>query len=80
MPLQPIMGARAFAKWRIDFVGPIDPLAHQTHAQYIIVTMDYVTKWVEPKAMQNNDAHTTAKFLYEYIFTRYNLPIKIVSD
>ena len=28
MPLRPMMGARAFAKWGIDFVGPIDPLAH----------------------------------------------------
>ena len=37
MPLQPMMGARAFAKWGIDFVRPIDPPAHRTHAQYIIV-------------------------------------------
>ena len=45
MPLQPMMGARAFAKWGIDFVRPIDPLAHSTHAQHIIVaTTDYVTK------------------------------------
>ena len=27
MPLYPLMGARAFAKWGIDFVGPIDPLS-----------------------------------------------------
>ena len=32
MPLQPMMGARAFAKWGIDFVGPIDPLPHPTNA------------------------------------------------
>ena len=42
--------------------------------------MDYITKWVEAKATQKNDAHTTAKFLYEYIFTRYGLSIEIVSD
>ena len=28
MPLQPMMGVRAFAKWGIHFVGPIDPPAH----------------------------------------------------
>ena len=28
MPLRPMMGVRAFAKWGIDFVGPIDPLTH----------------------------------------------------
>ena len=42
--------------------------------------MDYVTKWVEAKATQKNDAHTTAKFLYKYVFTRYGLPSEIVSD
>ena len=37
MPLRPIIGAPAFAKWGIDFVGPINPLAHCTRAQYILV-------------------------------------------
>ena len=73
-----------FAKSRIDFVGPIDPLidplTHRTHAQYIIVATIYMTKWVEAKATQKNDAQTIAKFLYEYAFTRYRLPIEIVSD
>ena len=42
--------------------------------------MDYLTKWVEAKATIRNDARTTTKFLYEYVFTRYGLPIEIVSD
>ena len=32
MPLRPMMGARAFAKWIIDFVGPTNPFAMKTHA------------------------------------------------
>ena len=32
MPLRPMMRARAFAKWGINFARPIDPLAHRTHA------------------------------------------------
>ena len=80
MPLQPMMGARAFAKWGIDFVGPINPPAYRTRAQYIIVATDYLKKWVEAKATIKNDARTTACFLYEYVFTRYGLPIEIVSD
>ena len=45
------MGARAFAKWDIDFIDPIDPLAMKTNvAQYIIAATNYVTKWVEVKA------------------------------
>ncbi|MCO5568223.1 hypothetical protein L7F22_021919 [Adiantum nelumboides] len=80
MSLRPMMGARAFAKWRIDFVGPIAPLAYKTHAQYIIVAIDYLTKWVKAKATTKNDAKMTTQFLYENIFTRYGLPIEIVSD
>ena len=44
MPLPPLMGTRAFAKWGIDFVGPIDPPAYRTQAQYIIVATNYLTK------------------------------------
>ena len=54
--LRPMMGARAFAKWGIDFAGPIDPPAMHTHAQYIITAIDYVTKWVEIKVTQKNDS------------------------
>lgn len=80
MPLKPIMSARAFAKWGIDFVGSIKPPARGSRAQYVIVAIDYLTKWVEAKATPKNDARTTAIFLYENVFTRYGLPIKIVSD
>ncbi|MCO5594194.1 hypothetical protein L7F22_048218 [Adiantum nelumboides] len=79
MPLRPMMGARAFAKWGIDFVG-LCPSAYKSHAQYIIVATDYLTKWVEAKATTKNDAKTTTQFLYENIFTRYGFPIEIVSD
>ncbi|MCO5564622.1 hypothetical protein L7F22_018287 [Adiantum nelumboides] len=79
MPLRPMMGARAFAKWGIDFVGHCPP-AYKSHAQFIIVATDYLTKWVEAKATTKNDTKTTAQFLYENIFTRYGLPIEIVSD
>ena len=80
MPLRPMMGARVFTKWGIDFVGPINPPKMQTYAQYIITSTNYVTKWVEIKDTHKNDSYTIAKFLFEYIFMRYGLSIKIVSD
>lgn len=75
-----MMGARAFSKWGIEFVGPIHPVAMYTHAEYIIVTTHYMTKWVEAKATIKNDARMIAKFLYKNVFTCYGLPIEIVSD
>lgn len=80
MPLRPMMGARDFVKWGIDFVRPINPPTHRIRAQYIIVATDYLTKWVEAKSTPKNDARTIARFLYEYVFTCYGLPIEIVSD
>ncbi|MCO5554910.1 hypothetical protein L7F22_008448 [Adiantum nelumboides] len=79
MPLRPIVSTRAFAKWGIDFVGPLPP-AHGSRCQYLIVATDYLTKWAEALARTKNDAYTTAKFLYENIFVRFGLPIEIVSD
>ena len=80
MPLRPLMRARAFAIWGIDFVGPIDPPTYKKQAQYIIVATDYLTKWVKARATKCNNAQTTTKFLYKEIFIRYVLPIKLVND
>ena len=69
MPLRPMMGAGAFAKWGIDFVGPIDLLAMHTHAQHIITAMNYVTKWVEIKA---NKKRMTPTLLISFCFSTYS--------
>lgn len=65
MPLTGVMADQPFEKWGIDFVGPISPAAKYTQACYIIVAMDYYTKWTEARATRRNDARSTAKFLYE---------------
>ena len=74
------MFARVFAKWGIDFIGPIKPPTKGSGTQYIIVATDYLTKWVEAKATPKNDVCTTAKFLSKNIFARYGLPLEIVTD
>ena len=80
MPLCPILVAYAFSKWGIDFVGPIKPPTKSTHAKYIIVATNYLTNWAKARAITRNDSHTTTKLLYEQIFTRSCLPLKIVLD
>jgi hypothetical protein len=80
MPHQPVLPLEPFQKWGLDFVGPFHPPAAQTGNRYILVATDYYTKWVEAKALRDNTAQSTAKFLYEYIWCRYGCPIELVSD
>ena len=54
MPLQQAMASRAFAKWGIDFVGPIKPPTCHMHEKYIIVAIYYLIKWVEAKETGKN--------------------------
>ncbi|CAM8991119.1 unnamed protein product [Rhodiola kirilowii] len=47
---------------------------------YILVAVDYVSKWVEAKATRCNDAKTIVEFLRTNIFCRYGVPKAIISD
>ena len=52
----------------------------RTGNRYIIVATVYCKKWVEAKALRDNTATSMAKFLYEYIWCRYDYPIELISD
>ena len=80
MPHQPILPLEPFQKWGLDFVGPFKPLAAQTDNKYILVAIDYCTKWVEAKALRDNMTSSTAKFLYEHLWCCFGCPIELVSD
>jgi len=60
MPLQNIMEVEVFDCWGIDFVGPF-PSSFGN--EYILVAIDYVSKWVEAVATLHNDTKTMVKFL-----------------
>ena len=49
----------------MDFVGPIEPTAKLARNKYILVAIDYSTKWVEAIALRDNSAKSVAKFLYK---------------
>ena len=80
MPHQPVLPLEPFQKWGLDFVSPFKPPTMRTGNRYMIVATDYYTKWVEAKALRDNTAASTTKFLYEYIWCRYGCPIELVSD
>lgn len=78
IPLYPQILVAPFDKWELDFVGLIDPPSNGK--SYILVCTNYVTKWVEARAMTHARDNKVAEFLYEKIFTKYGVPREIVSD
>ena len=69
---------RPFHRIGIDIKGPL--AVTQKGNRYIIVAMDYLTKWPEAKAIPNIKAETVAEFLYKEIFCRHGIPEEILSD
>jgi len=67
-------------KWGLDFVGPIKAIGRYTWKQYIIISIDYATEWVEARALKINTTIITTKFLYECILTRFGCPLIILID
>ena len=47
---------------------------------YILLVMDYVSKWVEASAFPKNDAITVVGFIQRNIVSRFGAPRTIISD
>nr|GEX24474.1 hypothetical protein [Tanacetum cinerariifolium] len=60
-----------FDVWGIDFLGPF---SSSRGNKYILVAIDYLSKWVEAKALLTNDARVVCKFL-KSLFARFGTPI-----
>jgi len=77
MPLQNIMEVDVFYCWGIDFMGPFPS---STGNEYILVVVDYVSKWVEAMATSRNNAKTVVKFIKKNFFSRFRVPQILISD
>jgi hypothetical protein len=67
-----------FTKWGIDYTT-----CHRTSSRghrYIIVEVDYFTKWIEAMPTFNNDGETATLFIFNQIVARFDIPREIVTD
>jgi hypothetical protein len=80
IPLAPQLTLQAFAKWAIDFVGPINPPRKGAGACYIITATEYLTIWAEERVVKDCSATTTARFIFEDIITRFGCLKILMSD
>nr|GEV36521.1 reverse transcriptase domain-containing protein [Tanacetum cinerariifolium] len=76
MPKNVIQVYEIFDVWGIDFIGPFPSPRGNI---YILVAIDYLSKWVEAKALPTNDARVVVKIL-KYIFIHFGAPRAIISD
>ena len=76
MPQSNIQVCKVFDIWGLDFMVPFP---NSKGNKYILVVVDYVSKWVEAKALPTNDARVVIKFLKE-LFSRFGVPKALISD
>jgi len=68
MPQQPMLFCEVFDVWGIDFIGPF-PVSFGFF--YILLVVDYVSKWVEAKPTRTNDAKVVVDFVRSNLFCRF---------
>ena len=77
MPLQGILVVQIFYVWGIDFMGPFPPSFGNI---YILLAMDYVSRWVEAIACPKNDVITVVGFIQRNLLSRFGAPRTIIND
>ncbi|GJR38318.1 reverse transcriptase domain-containing protein [Tanacetum coccineum] len=76
MPQNNIQVCEVFDVWGLDFMGPF---TQSRGNKYILVALDYVSKWVKAQALPTNDARVVVKFLRQ-LFARFGVPKALICD
>ena len=76
--LQPSLVGAPFERIAMDILGPL-PRSRRGN-RYILVIMDYFTKWAEAFPLRNQEAETVARVLVEQFICRYGVPISLHTD
>ncbi|PKI35276.1 hypothetical protein CRG98_044339 [Punica granatum] len=68
-----------FSMWGIDVISPINPKTSNGH-MFILVAIDYFTKWIEAITLTSVTANVVARFLKRDIIARYEVPETTITD
>nr|GEV32758.1 hypothetical protein [Tanacetum cinerariifolium] len=74
----PTMHKDARDMWGIDIAGPFPKGLGKV--KFLIVAMDYFTKWIEAKAVAKITGGQVKKFVWDNIVRRFGIPGEIISD
>ncbi|XP_060211987.1 uncharacterized protein LOC132639566 [Lycium barbarum] len=75
--MEPILEVELFDVWGIDFIGPF---VSSYGNKYILVAVDYVSKWVEAVLLPNNEGKSVTGFLKKHLFLSFATLRAIISD
>ncbi|XP_056694872.1 uncharacterized protein [Spinacia oleracea] len=76
--LQPIINPIPFAQWGMDILGPFT--AANGGRKFLIVAVDYFTKWIEAEPTKSITAKRMKDFIWRNIVTRFGIPESLVFD
>ena len=76
--MNPIIKSWPFRGWRIDLIGQIYPPSSKNH-KFILVAMDYFTKWVEAIPLKTVTSKEMIEFVKEHIVSRFDTPQTITT-
>ena len=68
-----------FSTWGIDIIGKVTPKSSSGH-EFILVAIDYFTKWVEAESYTILNSKKVARFIRKNIICRFGVPHELVSD
>jgi hypothetical protein len=77
--LHPIIKPWQFHGWALDFVGQIYPASSKGH-RFVLVAMDYFTKWTEAVPLKNMTHKEVIHFILEHIIHRFSIPQTLTTD
>ena len=77
-PLFLVITVGPFTKWGIDYTT-CNPPSAKGH-KYIIIVVEYFTKWVEAMPTFGNESETEALFLLNQVISRFGIPKEIFID
>ena len=77
--MNPIIKPWSFRGWGIDLIGQIYPPSNKGH-KFIVVVMDYFSKWVEAIPLKMVMSQNMIYFVQEHIIYRFGVPQTITID
>jgi len=79
LELHPMSAPWPFVAWGMDVIGPIEPKASNGH-RFILVAIDYFTKWVEAVTFKSVTKKAVVDFVHSNIICRFGIPKIIITD